>query len=390
MELTPQLANRVVRTSRLIFASSRRTIWKEKGARMRRAFGYLILVLGWLLVAVAAGLLGGTLVSLFYWADLTSRLVQTLLTVVVSSLAGIALVRWAWSLLDTPGGRRRKALGWTLLVLGALGILTAGGRELEYSSEAAKSFDLGISGGVAVLGLVLLALPFPHKSEGQREPQQPVAQASVVGSVEPALPAPPPRPLDQGNPRRNWLWVVIGIVALSALGAAVRASMRDADEPSAQERAFGAEEPLSGHDEAVFSTLHDHLRRYNHAYLPLLIDYLDPGVSARKWVRTAGGHIREMRLAATAMRTDIVSVEDDGLRGTLLPLADVLEDEVAAFTELRLAVAGLDIEAERRAMRQVRAASEERRRVGAEWFDRLRPYVDAATIEQILREAAAA
>lgn len=90
------------------------------------------------------------------------------------------------------------------------------------------------------------------------------------------------------------------------------------------------------------------------------------------------------------MRADIVSVEDDGLRSTLLPLADVLEDEVAAFTALRLAVTSLDIEAERHAVRDVRAASEERRRLGAEWFDRLRPYVDAATIEEILREAAAA
>jgi hypothetical protein len=165
---------------------------------MRRVGGYIVLVLGWLLICGAAGWFGGTLVALFYWADLTRKsfLFQALATIVIGLLAGIALVKWAWSLLGTPGGsaKRRKVLGGVLLTLGLLGMAAVGARGVEYSSDAAKSIDVGARAGVAALGLVLLLVSVRQASTPTTKPSTGVSSSrsdASPRSFELTLPEPP-------------------------------------------------------------------------------------------------------------------------------------------------------------------------------------------------------
>lgn len=95
----------------------------------------------------------------------------------------------------------------------------------------------------------------------------------------------------------------------------IRAAVMDSDsDPAGVERALGASNELSAHDESVIADLGSHVQRFNAAALPLITDYTDPTVSALRWVRSAGRHIEEMQEAASAMEVDILSIEDDRTR----------------------------------------------------------------------------
>lgn len=207
-------------------------------------------------------------------------------------------------------------------------------------------------------------------------------QAAETGPTTAELP-PPPKP----KSRKVWRWVLAILLGWLVVSVLVRlADLRT--EPSGPERALGASESLSSHDLEVINGLGTHMQRFNAASLPLISEYLDPTVSIQKWVRTAGNHISEMRSATLAMEADILSVQDNGIRNTLEAFPRVLREQVAAVTELRLAVAHLDVGGETAALRHLRRASNERQQLGAELLDRLRPFVDPETLQRIAQAAA--
>jgi hypothetical protein len=206
--------------------------------------------------------------------------------------------------------------------------------------------------------------------------------------VAPELPPPPKKQ------RRVWPWVTLSVIVLFVVVPIVRVLV-DPPPPSSPPppppvppNAVGASNDLSEHDVAVFTGLGSHVQRFNAAAQPLITDYTDPTVSIFRWVRSAGRHIEDMQAAATAMEVDVLSIEDKGLRETLLVMSDTLRDEVRAIIELRNAVAHLDVRGERVALRHLRRAANERRQQALEMLDRLRPYVDADTLQQFLQAAA--
>jgi hypothetical protein len=94
-----------------------------------------------------------------------------------------------------------------------------------------------------------------------------------------------------------------------------------------------------------------------------------------------------MRAAIAALDADILSIEDPGLRSTMRVFPELLGEQLAAITELRLAVADQDLAAGKAALRHLQRATTQRQEVGLELLDQLRPYVDPETLQGFLQGA---
>ena len=181
-------------------------------------------------------------------------------------------------------------------------------------------------------------------------------------------------------------------------------SYSDSDEVGVA-RALGGSDELSVNDQNVIAGLGSHVQRFNAAALRLVTtyndaatthndpttDYNDRTLAVFIWGgASADRHIKEMYAAATAMRSDILSIEDDGVRETFLAIADTMRDEASAMNELQSATHTMSgyLKAERRALRHLQRAAAHRQQLGIELLDRLRPYVDPATLREILQSAA--
>lgn len=212
---------------------------------------------------------------------------------------------------------------------------------------------------------------------------------------------PPPK-----KRRRIWPWVLLALLVVFVTVPAIRAGLgysdRDSDSPSLPvgvEGALGASDELSAHDQDVIAGLGSYVQRFNAAALPLVTKYNDITIddptttfnerapTGTLWAFSARRHIKEMYAATIAMRVDILSIEDDGVRESLLRIEDTMRDEVNAMVDLQSAVP-FKVKAERRALRQLQRAAAQRQQLGIELLDRLRPYVDPATLREILQSAA--
>jgi hypothetical protein len=203
------------------------------------------------------------------------------------------------------------------------------------------------------------------------------------------LPQPPELPTaaeTEATPNRRsriGLWVVVALLGVVATTVVVSA-LNNSPETNLSDPGW---KRLSSHDLSVVHGLGDHVQRFNAATLPLMEDYLDPTVSAQRWVRTAEEHIAEMRASIAAMHADILSLEDPGLRSTMGVFPEVLGEQLAAITELRLAVADQDLAAGKAALRHLQRATTQRQEVGLELLDQLRPYVDPEILQGLLQGA---
>lgn len=189
---------------------------------MRRAAGTLLLVLGWALILVGTILFGFLVPVPVYWDEVATDSVFIVLVVaIVAVLAGIGTVRWAWSLLGTPGGsyRRRKAFAWVLLVISGLGLVGA----LDPSDnqfEWEQATRIAAAAAPSVLAVILLLIPF-RRAQAERSvavpaiPSSPVAQGMELAPAResfaplPDAPAPEPEPVT----RRKGLWTIAGLTA---------------------------------------------------------------------------------------------------------------------------------------------------------------------------------
>jgi hypothetical protein len=171
---------------------------KQGGRTIKRLAGYVLLVIGWFLITGAASWIGAEVVALFHWSQLssTSAAFSLLLPIAVSLVAGFALVRWAWTLLETPGGsaRRRRLFGCILIVLGLLGIAASASTASQYQSDAVQAVDIGLRVGVVTLGVILFSLSTRQMSLRTRNkasepsvaPQEPPAGTSTSSPTEAA------------------------------------------------------------------------------------------------------------------------------------------------------------------------------------------------------------
>ena len=219
----------------------------------------------------------------------------------------------------------------------------------------------------------------------------------------PELPPPPKKR------RRVWPWVLLAVlvvwIAIPVIRLAVTYSNQHSDSrsfPVGVEGAPGASDELSAHDQSVIVDIALHIQRFNSAALPLVTGYSEDVRSVPS--RSARRHITEMWNATTAMVADTGTIEDDGLREILVRVSSTLGEEVQAMIELygvfppgtpasvqddySLRCFLREKSCERQALRHLRRAAEKRQELGIELLDRLRPYVDPATLREILQSAA--
>jgi hypothetical protein len=170
-------------------------------ATMKRAVGYLGLVLGWLLAVAAVGFGGGTLVEfMLHSGDFTLwRLSLFALGDVVLCLVAYLLIRWVRSILGTPSGSRpaRVVLGIVLLVLAIPSIVSpstdpdTGALVRDYVED----FVRGESIATVLFGALLIAEAWLHRASRVSAtplPDAPTTRADPIARSDIVLPEPPP------------------------------------------------------------------------------------------------------------------------------------------------------------------------------------------------------
>jgi len=165
-----------------------------------------------------------------------------------------------------------------------------------------------------------------------------------------------------------------------------QSSRREADQVA---QAMGADSSkLSDHDFEVLVEMNVLSTRWNHAAAPLVRDYLDPNVQADSWVRSASAIIAEMRAVHMEMSAEVQSLEDEGLRKTLVEIVENYRAKLNALVVLHNAVASGDTESEQAAQVQLSTATQEGQRLAQALIERIRPLVDPAELEREARKRA--
>jgi 4-amino-4-deoxy-L-arabinose transferase-like glycosyltransferase len=166
---------------------------------MKRAVGYISVVLGWSLLISAVFLAGIIVIGLLVdFRDLILRRVALAALAAISvGVLSFFLIRWARSALGTPGGSRvgRIVLGIVMLVFGIGEAMTGP------DPDATRAERNGGTAGVVTLALFGAALiveaAWWHRASkvaATALPEAPPATADSPASPEIALPEPPPGP----------------------------------------------------------------------------------------------------------------------------------------------------------------------------------------------------
>ena len=82
-------------------------------------------------------------------------------------------------------------------------------------------------------------------------------------------------------------------------------------------------------------------------------DYVDPQVSARRWVRTVDETMPSLEASLVTIDAEVARIQDVDVWGDLKALADLLDDELSVMVDLRSAVARQDLRAELAANRRL-------------------------------------
>lgn len=135
-------------------------------------------------------------------------------------------------------------------------------------------------------------------------------------------------------------------------------------------------DPVSNSDWNAVAAFTDLPGRWNRESAVLVRDYLDPNVSAQKWVNSSTGRIAELRAIQIEMQSLVLAIGSSGVRRTFEEFADNYRAKVECLTALHNAVARGDRQAELDARYTLSEVSEEGRRLGVSFLDRLRPYID--------------
>jgi len=169
-----------------------------RGNEMRRAVGYVSVVLGWFVLVTAVALGVGAAWALIHdFGDVNLwRAALIVLILVTCGMAAYFLIRWARSAVGTPGGSRpgRLVLGLVLLALGLLRINHDPGPD---AIPTVKDVSHGMAAGLALFGAALIFEVWWHRpSRISARPTLPNAPTPRSDSTAPsgiALPEPPPK-----------------------------------------------------------------------------------------------------------------------------------------------------------------------------------------------------
>jgi len=134
---------------------------------------------------------------------------------------------------------------------------------------------------------------------------------------------------------------------------------------------------------ALFSDLP---ARWNLVAAPLVRDYLDPNVSAERWVTEASTSIGELRAIQAEMLATVFALNDPGIKKTYLELATNYRTKLDCVTALHNAVARGDQDAEQRAQEALSRATAEGQQLAQMFLDRLRPYVEPEHLSRELNK----
>lgn len=189
----------------------------------------------------------------------------------------------------------------------------------------------------------------------------------------------PPSAKSRARPWALVAFIGIPLAALIGYGALMP------DSPSEAERALGAKGRLSAHDEDAMGRLSALVQGWNTAAEPFTRDYIDPNVSAERWVREATGHIRGMQSSVEDLRAMIFSIQDAGLRQALLPFVDARQEQFGAVVDLHNSVARGDSAGEDAALKRLQDATSRGQELVLSLLDRIRPFLDPDDLEDALR-----
>jgi hypothetical protein len=178
---------------------------EPRGKKMRRAVGYVSVVLGWfvLVIAVAFGVgVAWALIHDFGDVNLWGAAVEVLI-LIACGMAAYFVIRWARSAVGTPGGSRpgRLVLGLVLLAFGLLMINHVPGPD---SLPTVKDVSHGMAAGLALFGAALIVEVWWHRPSRigapATLPDAPRVRRDSTAPSDIALPEPPP----QSKTQRRW------------------------------------------------------------------------------------------------------------------------------------------------------------------------------------------
>jgi len=170
---------------------------------MRRAVGYVSLVLGWLLVVLAVALVGGIAGALLlrFGDVILWRAAIFLLVALVAGIPSIFLIRWARSALGKPGGSRlgRLVLGLVLLAFCALTI-NSRPDPVSDPTQLGREFGRGANVAIGLFGAGLVLEAWWHRASkvaAATLPDAPTARPDSTAPSDIALPEPPSESMTQ-------------------------------------------------------------------------------------------------------------------------------------------------------------------------------------------------
>lgn len=173
-----------------------------RGNEMRRAVGYVSVVLGWFVLVSAVALGAGVAWGIIHhFGDVNrSRAAVFVLVLIACGMAAYFVIRWARSALGRPGGSRlgRLVLGLVLLALGLPMISHNPGPD---TTPTAKDVSRGGSAGLALFGAALIFEVWWHRPSRigapATLPNAPTARPDSTAQSDIALPEPPPESTTQ-------------------------------------------------------------------------------------------------------------------------------------------------------------------------------------------------
>ena len=127
-------------------------------------------------------------------------------------------------------------------------------------------------------------------------------------------------------------------------------------------------------------------KRWNRAAAPLVRDYLDPNVSAEKWVKESASRIGELRTIAMEMTAVSIAISHEKLRDLFMRISKNYRTKLACLTNMHIAVAQGNVEAETKALAALPLGTEEGLQNAMELMDMVRPYMISPAIIEIARK----
>ncbi len=148
----------------------------------------------------------------------------------------------------------------------------------------------------------------------------------------------------------------------------------------------GIQKEPSKHDMQVMVDLLEYSGAWNQSTAPIVIDYLNPSVSAEAWIESTNFHLSKLRVLYLKMNASLILFENEIFRKLYSPFVANYKAKLDAFTELHSAIAAGNSKRAQDAHIALKLAAREGQRIAKEFIEVFREYIDPEVLRKIFLE----